>query len=77
MTNDELLDVWANADGVASRQKEMLRVARSFADMQALAQRLSSAGLVVAEAEPIRDERRAVRIAWLLSAHKPSPDGKS
>lgn len=68
---------WANADGVAARQEEMLRVARSFADMQALAQRLASAGLVVAEAEPIRDERRAVQIAWLLSAHKPSPDGKS
>jgi SAM-dependent methyltransferase len=62
---------WANADGVAERQEEMLRVARSREDVITLISKLAARGLTVAEAQELRDEHRGIQIAWLINAHKP------
>jgi hypothetical protein len=63
---------WTNANGVAIRQAQMLRVARSSEDMKRISTRFSDAGLVVDRLRELRDERRSMQIAWLLDAHKPS-----
>lgn len=65
-------DGWQSAVGVVSRQAEMLRVARSQEDVAALAAKLETAGLDVAEAKPIRDNRRDAHFAWLIDARRPS-----
>jgi SAM-dependent methyltransferase len=61
---------WRNADGVLARQEDLLRVARSRGDVQALAARFAAAGLVVEAPQEIRDESRGVQIAWLFDARK-------
>ena len=62
---------FANANGVAIRQEQMLTVARSEEDIERMAGRFGSAGLTLGGVDPIRDERRGVQIAWLLEAAKP------
>jgi SAM-dependent methyltransferase len=64
-------DGWANAAGVAARQEQMLRAARTFDDVRSLASRLATAGLLVDPPREIRDERRSVQIAWLVTARTP------
>lgn len=64
-------DGWMNAKGVAIRQEQMLEVARSSEQMAALSARLTALGLTVDQAFAIRDQRRGVQIAWLLTARKP------
>jgi len=59
---------WANASGVAARQEQMLRVARSAEDVA----RITAAGIVVDPLREIRNDRRGVRIAWLIDARKPA-----
>jgi hypothetical protein len=68
---------WANAHGVALRQEQMLRVARSTEDIARIADRLAAGGLSVEAPRVIRDERRRVQIAWLLDARKPAKDRAS
>lgn len=63
---------WTNANGVAIRQAQMLRVARSSDDMKRIGSRFSDAGLVVDRLRELRDEQRNMQIAWLMDAHKPS-----
>jgi SAM-dependent methyltransferase len=63
-------DGWANAYGVAIRQSQMLRVARSASDIEAMSARLGHANLVVDAAREIRDQQRNIQIAWLLDARK-------
>lgn len=65
-------DGWANAEGVARRQEEMLQAARSADDMARLSARLAAAGLTVGETRALRDERSGRQIGWLLQAEKPS-----
>jgi SAM-dependent methyltransferase len=64
-------DGWANAAGVAARQEQMLRAARTLDDVRALAGRFATAGLLVDPPQEIRDERRGVQIAWLVTARMP------
>jgi ubiquinone/menaquinone biosynthesis C-methylase UbiE len=63
---------WRNANGVAIRQEQMLRAARSQEDIASISERFTTAGLIVNPAIAIQDERRGVRMAWLLDAHKPA-----
>jgi len=49
----------------------MLKVARSSEQMAVLSARLTALGLTVDQAFAIRDQRRGVQIAWLLTARKP------
>jgi SAM-dependent methyltransferase len=62
---------WINANGVATRQAELLRVAASADDMARIGARLASAGLTADAMREIRDERRGVQIAWMLDARRP------
>jgi SAM-dependent methyltransferase len=62
---------WETANGVAARQEQMLRVARTAEDIEALATRFASLGLVACAVEPIRDEARGAQIAWLIDAARP------
>jgi SAM-dependent methyltransferase len=64
-------DGWRNANGVAVRQEQMQVVARSADEVAEIAARFAGAGLDVEKARPIRDDRRAVQIAWLVDARKP------
>lgn len=68
-------DGWANADGVARRQEEMLRAARSAGDLARLEARFADAGLAVDEARALRDERDGRQIGWLLDARRPPAPG--
>jgi len=61
---------WDNADGVAARQQQMLQVARSFENINALAGRLTARGFEVEPPRALRDDRRALQIAWLVDARK-------
>ena len=63
-------DGWSNAAGVAARQQEMLRAARSETDLAALAIRLSSVGFVVEAPRSIENTARGQSIAWLVDAAK-------
>jgi SAM-dependent methyltransferase len=63
---------WTNARGVAIRQAEMLRVARSAEDIAGLIGTFRAAGLAVDPPRPIRDERRGIQLAWLVDARKPA-----
>ncbi|HEX7719811.1 MAG TPA: class I SAM-dependent methyltransferase [Woeseiaceae bacterium] len=65
-------DGWENAHGVAIRQAQMLRVARSASDVEVMSTRFGEANLVVDAVREIRDEQRGIQIAWLLDARKPS-----
>lgn len=62
-------DGWTNAAGVALRQRQMLRAARSSSDLVSLNARLRRLGLAMAPPLAIRDERQA-QIAWLVDAVK-------
>jgi ubiquinone/menaquinone biosynthesis C-methylase UbiE len=62
---------WSNANGVAIRQAELLRVARSADDMARVGAQLAADGLIVDATREIRHDRRAVQIAWMIDAHKP------
>ncbi|HEX2139126.1 MAG TPA: methyltransferase domain-containing protein [Woeseiaceae bacterium] len=62
-------DGWANARGVATRQEEMLKAARSASDISRLCARFAGLGLEVADPRQLRDARGAW-IAWLLDANK-------
>jgi SAM-dependent methyltransferase len=57
-----------NAQGVAIRQAQMLRVAWSQDDCARVAARFASSGLVVSPVLPVRDDRRDAQIAWRLDA---------
>lgn len=61
---------WKNATGVAVRQEEMLRVARSAEDARRICSRLIGAGLIADSPQPVCDARGA-QIAWLIGARKP------
>jgi SAM-dependent methyltransferase len=63
---------WTNANGVAIRQEQMLRVARSAEDMARIGARFAAADLILDGAREIRDDRRGVQIAWMMDARKPS-----
>lgn len=63
---------WTNANGVAARYGDMLRVARSAEEMSRLANRFVAAGLAVDTVREISDQRRGVQIAWLVHACKPA-----
>jgi hypothetical protein len=66
-------DGWANADGVATRQEEMLRVARTHDDVATLAAKFALRGFSVTQQQELKDHRRGVQFAWLLTAHKALP----
>ena len=65
-------DGWSNAEGVARRQAEMLKAARSADDMARLSAHLAAAGLTAVDTRAIRDERSGRQIGWQLQAEKPS-----
>jgi SAM-dependent methyltransferase len=67
-----LEDGWNNAKGVAIRQEQMLRAARSGEDMERLGARFAAADLILDGVRPVRDERRCVQVAWMMDAHKPA-----
>ncbi len=62
---------WNNANGVAIRQSELLRVARSADDMARSGARLAAEGLIIDPMREIRDDRRGVQIAWMIDARRP------
>ncbi len=64
-------DGWANARGVALRQRDMLKAARSATDMARLHERFARLGLTVADPGELTDARGA-RIGWLLRATRPA-----
>jgi SAM-dependent methyltransferase len=61
---------WANADGVATRQDEMLRVARTRDGVIALAAKFASQGFSTTQQHELHDQRRGVQFAWLWTAQK-------
>lgn len=63
---------WANANGVAIRQAELLRVARSAEDMARIGARFTGEGLNLDTVRKICDDRRGVQIAWMIDSRKPS-----
>lgn len=64
---------WQNADGVATRQSEMLRVARTREGIATLSKKFAASGFVVAEARELREGGRGVQIAWLFTARRQRP----
>jgi len=62
---------WTNATGVATRQEQMLHAARSEDDIGRIGERFTEAGLTLDAVGQIRDDRRGVQIAWMVSAIKP------
>lgn len=66
---------WANANGVAMRQEQLLRVARSAQDMTGIGARFAAAGLIVDPVREICDDRRGVQIAWMIDSRKPQTRG--
>jgi SAM-dependent methyltransferase len=62
---------WINANGVATRQAELLRVAASAEDVARIGARLAAGGLRIDAIREIKDERRNVQAAWLLDASRP------
>jgi len=60
---------WKNAAGVALRQRQMIRAARSRDALATLGARFEHAGLQMAAPVPITDQRQ-VQIAWLVDAVK-------
>lgn len=65
---------WANANGVAVRQEQLLRVARSAEDIARIGARFTAAGLILDAVREIRD-RRGVQIAWMIDSRKPQTRG--
>lgn len=63
-------DGWRNAAGVALRQRQMLRAARSRDDLARLRERFQHAGVHMETPVSIADPRQ-VQIAWLVDASKP------
>jgi Methyltransferase domain len=63
-------DGWANADGVATREADLLRVAHSRDDIAALGAKFEQRGFAAFQAQPLNDERRGAQIAWLVSARR-------
>ena len=62
---------WQNARGVAMRQEQMLKVARSREEMHSFQDQFTTAGLEGAQFTEIKDHRKGYQIAWLLDARKP------
>jgi len=65
---------WANVSGVALRQEQLLRAARSAEDMARIGARFAAADLVLDAAREIHD-RRGVQIAWMLDSRKSQTRG--
>lgn len=63
---------WANANGVAIRQEQMLDVACSADDIEKIGEHFATAGLTLGGVHQIRDDRRGVQIAWMVNAMKPT-----
>jgi ubiquinone/menaquinone biosynthesis C-methylase UbiE len=62
---------WNTARNMVLRQEQMLEVACSATDMEALANGFRTAGLEVDQISKIIDHQRENQIAWLCDAHKP------
>jgi ubiquinone/menaquinone biosynthesis C-methylase UbiE len=63
-------DGWKNAAGVALRQRQMLKAARSREDLVRLCERFRHSGLQAAPPVGVTDQRQ-IQIAWLVDAMKP------
>ncbi|MFN4023881.1 MAG: class I SAM-dependent methyltransferase [Hyphomonas sp.] len=68
-------DGWANATGVAQRQADMLRAARSREDIAELGETLRAAGFDYPTVSGISDAARGDQIAWQLDAVRASGAG--
>lgn len=62
---------WKTARYMALRQEQMLKVACSITDMEALANRFRAAGLEIDGISKLKNSQGDNQIAWLCDAHKP------